>query len=409
VRRSYLWVGVVVALVAGACTSGSDESPTVTPSATSPASASSSATAPPTSTAAATATPVVSDPIPGLFSEPRFEEPDASIALGIRPASVFPEHDQLSVVLYDTVLGTVREFGFGVRGTFSPDGRHLAWAERATDRTQPATLFVLDLETGAVSDLGEVQGIQRFPDARYLRIWIPGSPNVTVLVDVESGERWMLGEIEPPPLPDDRFTLAQSRPETSGESVYRVFERGALVLTIVALDAKMTGEDELLVLIDAGAGAGNIFIIDLGAVEATFVATTLTEPFRYSTIPLAANEDYVVWTPNACDFDYYQAVAAGAPAVFERRDGSAPEVGRTMVFDRATGTTTELADSSLWVAAITPDGRLVDGGFGGDALIDPVTLRWDVVLPGIDIVWSPDYRYASQGELLGHGGVCPTY
>ena len=62
------------------------------------------------------------------------------------------------------------------------------------------------------------------------------------------------------------------------------------------------------------------------------------------------------------------------------------------------------------IVEFTPDGHMIDGIFGGNALIDPATLTWDVVPPGgsTDVSWSPDYRYASRGEQPGHGGYCPS-
>ena len=53
-----------------------------------------------------------------------------------------------------------------------------------------------------------------------------------------------------------------------------------------------------------------------------------------------------------------------------------------MVYDRASRTTTELSDSRLVVVEFTPEGRMVDGIFGGLSLFDPVALAWDFVLAG---------------------------
>ena len=100
----------------------------------------------------------------------------------------------------------------------------------------------------------------------------------------------------------------------SGEYRYRVFDREStdLVLTVVALDARIVPDDQLLILSDAGLGVGNIFLVNLESLEADFVATTLTEPFVSSTIPLVASRDHVVWTPNACDLEHYQTVEGEA-------------------------------------------------------------------------------------------------
>jgi hypothetical protein len=40
-------------------------------------------------------------------------------------------------------------------------------------------------------------------------------------------------------------------------------------------------------------------------------------------------------------------------------------------------------------------------------LIDPETLQYTAVLPSSEAQWSSDYRYASVGQVGGHGGLCP--
>ena len=69
-----------------------------------------------------------------------------------------------------------------------------------------------------------------------------------------------------------------------------------------------------------------------------------------------------------------------------------------------------MSDTRLIVVEFTPDGRMVDGIFGGLSLFDPATFAWDVVLPtgSTDVNWSADYRFASRGEQPGHGGYCPV-
>jgi hypothetical protein len=421
---SRLLVGVMVLDGVAGCTGNDTAASTATEAASpeSPATSSTpvTATAPTTSvqpavtaTVAPAQTPPVGDPIPVLFREPRFEEPDTSVELGPRPASVFPEQGRRSVMLCDTETGTVMELGQGTMVVFSTDNRYMAWAEFAEDRNDPSKLHAIDLESDAVSELGEIRGTWCFGDERHVRVWLPGG-NRNELVDVETGDRKPVNAIalKGVPQPSESFTISASEIYGSAESVYHVTAKaGELrVLTVVALDAKFATDAGLLVLIDAGEGGANIFVIDLNDLEATFVATTLMEPFRFSTIPLVANEDYVVWTPNFCDLDYYERFGPEERGKFERREGSEPARGRTMVFDRATGRVTKLTDSELWVAGFTPGWRIIEGSFGVRALIDPATLTWDVVLPddSTDARWSPDYRYASRGEQYGHGGVCPV-
>jgi hypothetical protein len=147
--RSSGWLlGVSVLFGSAGCTDGSDMMPTA---------ATSTATTSSTATSTATPTLVASAPIVGLFREPRFEEqPDARVELGPRPPLVFPEHDGLSTVLYDTENGTVRDLGFGKMGVFRPDNRYMAWTAFASDRNEPSTLWVIKIESGVISDLGEM-------------------------------------------------------------------------------------------------------------------------------------------------------------------------------------------------------------------------------------------------------------
>ncbi len=416
-RVARLLLGCAVLLVAGACTGGDDASPTATPAgstATGTVVASPSATPTPvmpTSTVVATATPVVSDPIAGLFREPRFEEPDASVQLEPK-VSGLPSHDGLSTVLYDIENGTVRDLGFGMLGTFSTDSRYMAWAAFADDRSEPSTLRVIDVQSGVITDLGEVDSVAHFSDERHVNVRPAGGGRLE-LVDVETGERKSSDaiDVKRSELRSDHFLGERHDIEGSGEYLYRIFDRETtdLVLRVTALDARIVPDGQLLLLVDAGLGVGNIFLVDLDSLEAEFVATTLTEPFARSSIPIAASEDYIVWTPNYCDGEYYQSV--GDPSVYdlERRPGSEPAVGNTMLFNRATGMLTELVDEHLVILSFTPDGRMVDGIIGGLALLDPTLPAWDVVLPegSTPVRWSPDYRYASRGEQLGHGGYCP--
>jgi hypothetical protein len=414
--RFRLLVGASIA-VAVACTVGNDERSTGTPARSVTAAPSPTVTRPlaPSATLSptvvSTATPVVADEIPGIFREPRLEEPDGSAALGPR-LSEYPPHDRVSVVLYDTVEGTVREFGEGPMGAFSSDGAYMVWEEYADDREEPARLRAIELESGSLIELGPSRGLVRFEDDRTVRVISAESLRVQELVAVPSGQRVVAEDVVNQygtPTEPGRFVLSSLDIDGSGESVYRVAAGGRVVLAVVALAARLVGDSELLVLVDAGVGLGNLFIVAINTREATFVATTLTEPFIYSTVPLAANESYVVWTPNFCNISYYADADVAASLQLEQREGGEFTRGPTMVYDRTTGTITALSDATLWIAGLTPDGRMIDGGFGGEALIDPASLSWDVVLPdgSTDVSWSPDYRYASRGEQPGHGGQCP--
>ena len=409
---------LLTAILLGACTTPADEpTPEATPTSTTTTSPTPSPTSPPTEQQPPAPTPT-SDPAPaltitGLFSDPRPRDPDTVAQLVPRPASTLPEHDSHSVVLYDTQLNTTRVFGPGQMGVFSPDSRYLVWQEWPEDRDEPATLRVINLQTGDIRGLGTRRGVRRFEDERHVEISAPHSLLVQLLVDVVTGERKPINSTDEKstPNPSGRYRLEVLHDRDARLLIVSDPATALTVLRVDALHGSFASDHELVALIDAGEGIANIFLINLDTRAATFVATAPTEPFAFSSIPLAANSDYVVWTPNFCDINVYATLPAdGRGSNGERRPGSSPQRGNTTIYNRHTDTVTELSDASFWIATITPDGRLVDGGFGGDALIDPRTLTWDIVLPPgtTDVNWSPDYRYASRGEQIGHGGLCPT-
>jgi hypothetical protein len=125
----------------------------------------------------------------------------------------------------------------------------------------------------------------------------------------------------------------------------------------------------------------NIFLVHIPTGQAVFVATARAYPPNW---PMIADERYVMWTEDYC-----------------------PRLeGKTRIFDRRTGRITE-TDATLWLDGFTPDGLIASGPFGADELIDPETLQYTAVIPPSEAVWSPDYRYASVGQVGGHGGLCP--
>jgi hypothetical protein len=125
----------------------------------------------------------------------------------------------------------------------------------------------------------------------------------------------------------------------------------------------------------------NIFLVFIALGQAVFIATS---PAYGPNWPLIADEDFVAWTEDYC----------------------APAPGRTRLFDRGTSEIREL-DATLWLDSFTPDGLLAAGAFGAEELIDPESLQYTAVLPPSEAQWSSDYRYASVGQVGGHGGLCP--
>jgi hypothetical protein len=167
---------------------------------------------------------------------------------------------------------------------------------------------------------------------------------------------------------------------------------GRTVLELDVERARPAGPGELVLATRPEDGMANIFIVEIASGQATFIATSRWMAWND---PLAANEDYVLWTEDYC---------------------RPMDAGKTRLFDRRTGTLTEL-DATLW-ATFTPGGLIASGTFGARELIDPETLEYVVVVPdgepegpvessGPDLSWSPDYRYFSLGFAGGHGGLCP--
>ena len=64
-----------------------------------------------------------------------------------------------------------------------------------------------------------------------------------------------------------------------------------------------------------------------------------------------------------------------------------------------------------WVIEFTPSNQLAVGQFGAEALVNPESLAYTLVLPFEhgDVRWSRDYRYAVAGGYGGHGGYCESY
>jgi hypothetical protein len=110
-----------------------------------------------------------------------------------------------------------------------------------------------------------------------------------------------------------------------------------------------------------------------------FIATS---PSRFPVWPLGADERYVVWSDEYCDN------------------------GRGRIYDRQTKKLIE-ADVPLW-PVVTRRGLLLEGIFGGNAVIDLARFQYRTALPAnvFDTAWSSDLRYASAGQAGGHGGVC---
>lgn len=384
-------LSILVVLVA--CTDGAP--PTPTPSATATAAV---ATAPPETTAAPKTTPTpgpppypdVSRPT-GIFTEPRTTTPDETKVLGPAPPSVFPTQTRGNTVLYDTRTRQAVDLGQGSVGFFSPDNQLFAWVANFTSQDKPPELWAMNLETDEKWMVSSDLFIGRFVDERTIRAR-PERTNDWVDIDVFTGTRTPRpagNPFEPIPNRSGKHELAQDTYDRRTEDWWSVIdhETGQRVLAFQAMRAVVVDENTVAMVTPWTGTSANLFLLDVPTRDASFLATVaLTETYY---VPLAANERHVVWTEGFCR-------------------SSRDIRGKTRIYDRDETSIVEL-DVSLGFEGFTPDGRLrVGGGFGALSLLNLDPLRYDVVLPegAGDITWSPDYRYASSGTALGHGGVC---
>jgi hypothetical protein len=299
------------------------------------------------------------------------------------PTSPFPPHDDENVVLYDTETGTVRNLGAGTLGTFTADGRYMAW----TDIDQ--RLWYIELPDGEPVHLGPGGGL----------LAIEG-PTIGVNSSAAKG-RWDLstetytqgGLPGNGPLRSEQGQYLLLRDFSSGQGVVVTVERDgdALLYFTGVVGASFAGPGELAIATNDDGGVSNLFFLDIDAADVAFMATAGA---RRGYVPFVANERWGVWTDDLC----------GGTGIPEGLGGQ----GTTKVLERTTGRIFDLG-TALLPEGFTPDGRLrVGANFGALALIDLDTWSYDVVLPegNVDVHWSPDYRYASRGMTLGHGGVC---
>ena len=341
--------------------------------------------------------------ITGLFSEPRASEPDSYRTLPPRPPSAFQPWDGVSTVLYDTLTGGELNLGEGGFGAFSPEGTWMTW--RAGPPYGPGDQAVWIIELATLERRQMAPGyLLFFPDEGHALI----QPLVggLELVDLRTGEREPAAQITAKEsaalqarangsILDGNLHLQQAGVGPDGQNVFSLIdvESGRVVLKFEAFVASPAGPGEIVLGTWPKDGTINIFVVDISTGEATFIATSALR--RLANWPLAANDDYIIWTEDNCAF---------------------PNPGLTRIFDRRTNTLTEL-DASLRWFKLTPDGLIARGDFGAHELIDPETLEYVVVVPSVDpqapvsgsgpdVSWSPDYRYVSRGFAYGHGGLC---
>lgn len=387
-------MGLLLFVTMSAACSADNDSPgaTATP-VRDPGTVSPSGTSAPVPATAAPSRPPGQTGVSGLFTDPRPSPSTSTRSLAAAPASAFPAWDGVSTMLYDVVGLREINLGPGSAGRFSPDGSKMAWVAGGTGAAN-AEVWVLDLKTQQRRNLGPGRTADWFDSQRVIT-FLPNS-NDRELINVAANQR--------EPIPSAMGPDAAARDFSDGSKVRRVIKSdypyltsaftfigpdGRILLEFDAYQVEPAGTGEIVVATppaSATSGTTNIFIVNVNSGVATFVATSrYTQP----NWPLGGNADYVVWTEGYC--------------------GAA---GNTRIYDRRTGTITEL-QRGYWVT-MTPGGLLGVGEFGPAALVDPTTLQYRVVIrvrsgqtgPAVDVFWSPLYTYASRGQTGGHGGLC---
>lgn len=322
----------------------------------------------------------------------------------------FSPWNRIDVVLYDSVLGTEENLGPGAFATFSPNGRHLAWAA-AQAQDDFRELKVMDLETRTIWDAGPARHV-RWIDPAHVLVALPGT-NIWETVNIHDGSRMPSanrGTSELSVTEGARWLLESRRPSPSGPDLaasdrqewqqhHRVVDRSGLLtpLEFISGPARLAPDGVLFYAAaprespyDANApygqriGIAEVFSLDPVSGVAVAIATTEVS----ETFPLSASEQYVAW---------------GAAYCAPRQHPGA----HTALYHRASATITKLPERH-WVQLL-PGGRLGVGPFGPSAVIEISTLTYSFALPtgAVDVRWSPDFRMAALSAVFGHGGVCP--
>ena len=346
-----------------------------------------------------TATPSVG--VTGLFTDPRPAPEIASTrSLGSKP-STFASWDRMSTVLYDLQAHTETNLGAGSVGKFSPDGTKMVWIAWSPPATAPdGGAWLIDLTTMQKRRLGPWR-IAAFLDNTHVGI-ASETGNDAESLDLTTGARAPLAggaaslflNTSVTMTPDGyslRIEYRSANPFPKSQFYLTDASTGELLLNFEAYAAVPAGRGALAVATvpqltgarDArgfGTGTTNIFLVDIASGNATFVATS-----RYAepNWPLSADDRYVIWTEDYC----------------------AATQGRTRMYDRRTKQVIEI-DATLW-PRFTRDGLILDGPFGGTAILDPETLQYLAAIPADEAEWSTDSHYASLGLVDGHGGLCP--
>jgi hypothetical protein len=299
----------------------------------------------------------------------------------------------MDTVLYDVAANAATNLGPGTQGQFSPDGKWMVYSTLAGNN--PTEISLVDVATK------QKRALTLGRDPRW---W--GQGRVVFFTGLQTRRVYDITTDQQSDFPDGlvfpdfstadidgaTYRLKQLPPDpkaltSSSRFIVEDIARAQPVLQFEAGQAMPAGTNEVLVATVPQGATTNLFLVDAATGASTYVSTARWMPGAF---PLAATTTLVAWTEAYCDFT---------------------NPGKTRIYDRKTGTITEL-DRSFWVQ-LTPDGKLAPGEFGARSLIDLSTFKASFVLPGTelydrgsDVSWSPDYRYASTGFVGGHGGHC---
>lgn len=388
-----------LAFSAAACTSDQEPATGRTPGAGATLVARIATTATPSPRPAATRVPPTPTPdlsgiqeLPGLDPTPRETKPAAVRTLGPVPPPL-PSSAQDVTVLYDLAARRAVELGPGTYGFFSPDSRFMAWSTLI----EPEQVWVIDLQTHEKWTLGQ-GSLPRFVDPRTVRANVRDPQtrrSHQELIDILTGNRRTQPEptatSSPPFHPFSTYLSSFPLKERGSRVTLRDSVTDGELFWFDALFVEQSSDSELLVATMPVENKTNIYLLSLPKGVTTYLGTT--DLGFLQTIEITATDRYVVW----------DAYCSKSP------------IG---LYDRRTGTVTEIISESQHVThfvRVLSNNLLGFGSFGPDALVDPVTLEYVFAVPswdpatggGIgDVHWSPDYRFASQGRWLGHGGLC---
>jgi hypothetical protein len=290
--------------------------------------------------------------------------------------------------LFDVERGTALDLGVGMHGHFSPDNRLMTWTDG--DGEQDGEVQVLNLETMERWTLGPGY-VASFIDERTIRTNtydLSIDRRESVAIDVYTGERRPYVRVpststsSPPTrdIPGGGRIVAQTK-LSEARFRYVVYDpQGSPIVQFEAHRVELAGSDELLLTTPPADRRINVYLLSIPARAASFIATVAVDPGMLN-VTLYANSSYVLWSAYCL------------------------QDSKVAFYDRKKSIIVELDVHDY--ARLTPSGLIALGAFGAKALVDPQSLRYKFALvAGGDTIWSPDYRYASQGISLGHGGLC---